>query len=68
MTLQTHSNPDGQQDRSKPRSTHSSPDFGRYVAYRRKTAAYVEWREKLSPTDRLPRGSFFRGKSASAER
>lgn len=32
----------------------------------KKTAAFDEWRRLLRPTDRLPRGSFFRGKKAGA--
>lgn len=34
----------------------------RLAAYLRKNAAFEEWRKKLDPSDRLPRGKFFRGK------
>ncbi|MBJ2286687.1 MULTISPECIES: hypothetical protein [Pseudomonas] len=30
----------------------------------KKTAAFDEWRRRLLPTDRLPRGSYFKGKLA----
>lgn len=38
------------------------PDLERYEAYRRKTAAFEEWLQKLKRDDRLPRGRFFKGK------
>ena len=38
------------------------PNMERYETYRRKTAAFEEWRQKLNRCDRLPRGRFFRGK------
>lgn len=38
------------------------PDMERFDAYRRKTAAFEEWRQKLNHDDRLPRGRFFKGK------
>lgn len=43
--------------------TQTMPDIERYAAYRRKTAAFEEWRQKLGRGDRLPRGSFFKGKT-----
>ncbi len=42
--------------------TQTLPDMERFEAYRRKTAAFEEWRQKLSRGDRLPRGRFFKGK------
>lgn len=42
--------------------TQVRPDVERYVAYRRKTAAFEEWRQMLKRNDRLPRGKFFKGK------
>ncbi|WGO96417.1 hypothetical protein QCD61_28380 (plasmid) [Pseudomonas viciae] len=42
--------------------TQTLPDMERFEAYRRKTAAFEEWREKLNKGDRLPRGRFFKGK------
>lgn len=42
--------------------TQTLPDMERYEAYRRKTAAFEEWRLKLNRGDRLPRGRFFKGK------
>lgn len=42
--------------------TQTLADMERFEAYRRKTAAFEEWREKLSRGDRLPRGRFFKGK------
>lgn len=38
------------------------PDWEKAQAYHRKTAAFEEWRQKLSRGDRLPRGKFFKGK------
>ncbi|MBT2375515.1 hypothetical protein [Pseudomonas fluorescens] len=43
--------------------TQTKPDMERYEAYRRKTAAFEEWRQKLNRGDRLPRGRFFKGKT-----
>ncbi|MFK4135922.1 hypothetical protein ACI2KR_27110 [Pseudomonas luteola] len=37
-------------------------DIERFDKYRRKTAAFEEWRKKLFRNDRLPRGKFFVGK------
>ncbi len=42
--------------------TQTLPDWRRHKAYRRKTAAFEEWRKKLNHADRLPRGRFFKGK------
>ncbi|HEP8970168.1 TPA: hypothetical protein VDU83_002505 [Pseudomonas aeruginosa] len=42
--------------------TQTLPDMERFDAYRRKTAAFEEWRQKLNRGDRLPRGRFFKGK------
>lgn len=42
--------------------TQTMPDWRRHEAYRRKTAAFEEWRQKLHHGDRLPRGKFFKGK------
>lgn len=42
--------------------TQTLPDMARFEAYRRKTAAFEEWRQKLARGDRLPRGRFFKGK------
>jgi hypothetical protein len=41
--------------------TQTLPDMERFEAYRRKTAAFEEWRQKLNRGDRLPRGRFFKG-------
>lgn len=43
--------------------TQTLPDFQRHEAYRKKTAAFEEWRQKLNRGDRLPRGRFFKGKA-----
>ena len=43
--------------------TQTLPDMQRFEAYRRKTAAFEEWRQKLNRGDRLPRGRFFKGKT-----
>ncbi|HFD6781973.1 TPA: hypothetical protein ACF3ML_005778 [Pseudomonas aeruginosa] len=32
----------------------------------KKTAAFEDWRQRLRPNDRLPRGRFFRGKKAGS--
>ncbi|MBA1203628.1 hypothetical protein G7009_18055 [Pseudomonas capeferrum] len=32
----------------------------------KKTSAFDEWRQRLRPNDRLPRGCFFKGKKAGA--
>jgi len=37
-----------------------------YLA-RKRTACFEEWRAKLQPNDRLPRGPFFKGKKAGVE-
>ena len=42
--------------------TQTLPDYQRHEAYRKKTAAFEEWRQKLNRGDRLPRGRFFKGK------
>lgn len=42
--------------------TQTLPDMERFEAYRRKTAAFEEWRQKLNRGDRLPRGRYFKGK------
>lgn len=42
--------------------TQTMPDLRRHEAYRRRTAAFEEWRQKLHHGDRLPRGKFFKGK------
>lgn len=42
--------------------TQNAPDLQRHEAYRRKTAAFEEWRLRLNRSDRLPRGRFFKGK------
>lgn len=42
--------------------TQTLPDWEKELAYHRKTAAFEEWRQKLSRGDRLPRGKFFKGK------
>lgn len=42
--------------------TQTLPDMERFEEYRRKTAAFEEWRQKLNRGDRLPRGRFFKGK------
>lgn len=42
--------------------TQAMPDIERYEAYRRKTAAFEEWRQNLNRNDRLPRGKFFKEK------
>ena len=42
--------------------TQNLSDIQRLKAYLRKNAAFEEWRKKLDPSDRLPRGKFFRGK------
>ena len=43
--------------------TQTLPDMQRFEAYRRKTAAFEEWRQKLNRGDRLPRVRFFKGKT-----
>ncbi len=43
-------------------ATQSSSDIKRHEAYRRRTAAFEEWRQKLNYSDRLPRGKFFKDK------
>lgn len=43
-------------------ATQTQADIARFEAYRRKTAAFEEWRQKLNLSDRLPRGRFFKGK------
>lgn len=42
--------------------TQDIAQFRRHEEYRRKTAAFEEWRQKLNKHDRLPRGRFFKGK------
>lgn len=37
-------------------------DLECYEAWRKKTAAFEEWRQSLNRGDRLPRGRFFKGK------
>ncbi|POA78610.1 hypothetical protein [Pseudomonas sp. DP16D-R1] len=32
----------------------------------KKTAAFDEWRQRLRPNDRLPRGTYFKGKKAGS--
>jgi len=44
--------------------TQYSQDFESILRRRRKTAAFEAWRLQLNPKDRLPRGPFFRGKTA----
>jgi hypothetical protein len=44
--------------------TQTMPDWRRHEAYRRKNAAFEEWRQKLHHGDRLPRGKFFKGKKS----
>jgi hypothetical protein len=39
--------------------TQTLPDMERFEAYRRKTAAFEEWRQKLNRGDRLPPWPFF---------
>ena len=43
--------------------TQTLPDMERFEAYRRKTAAFEEWRQKLKRGDRLPRGRFSKARS-----
>lgn len=48
--------------------TQERADFERAQAYRRRTAAFEEWRKKLRFGDRLPRGRYFKGKSPGLDR
>lgn len=43
-------------------ATQKMPEWESYLAYRRKNAAFEEWRQKLNRGDRLPRGRFFKDK------
>lgn len=43
-------------------------DFEALLRRRQKTAAFEEWRLRLNRKDRLPRGRFFRGKTAGSEK
>ncbi|MBV7547492.1 hypothetical protein KW849_14465 [Pseudomonas sp. PDM26] len=40
---------------------------GQLSAKRKQTAAFDEWRKRLRPNDRLPRGPFFKGKNAGSD-
>lgn len=42
--------------------TQSVADLERYAKGKRRSVAFEEWRRKLSRRDRLPRGTFFKGK------
>jgi hypothetical protein len=43
-------------------------DFDALLRRRQKNAAFEEWRLRLNRKDRLPRGPFFRGKTAGEDK
>lgn len=62
MLNHTHFNP--VHGRKLTTVTQSHEDFEHLAQRLRKVAAFEEWRKKLKRGDRLPRGHFFKGKTA----